>query len=382
MVSFWNDHREVFNKIVTLFQYYLSGQVNVRVTQYIGNAGLIIIIASLYMMYRPGSSKIMLFAPAVFLFFQTGYAENSFYGMASLTNFYVMSFGYLSVLLLLEKGHSWIWSSAAFLLSAAAYFTQANGILFLFTGLIILLYGKDWEKSAAWFILSIPVIIFYRCYTGDPYHWDISKIHTGGLSGFNLLYFFSFIGNCFGASSMGYISEKGGGLVTAVSRILPLAAGTIIMLYFIFITLIRYYRKNPALYAVFLFLILSAFGAAIVRGNDFGVLQSLTSRYRVLSVQFIMLIYLSVSELLKSYKWSRIFFIVSLAASIMFCSFVYYLKFEPVRRHRQDLIISLENWEKTGKGLFPLAYQWNESADAVLTEAVKRRIYCIPDYKE
>ncbi len=378
LTGFWNDHRETFNKLITLLQYSIFGRIDVRLMQFIGNSGLIIIAASLYRMFSPKTDKIMLFVPAVFLFFQTGYSENSFFGMASLTNFYVMAFGYLSILLLNEKYSSWGWIVPAFFLSCAAYFTQANGILFLGTGLFLLLFRKEWKKSVLWIALSIPVIIFYRCYSGNFAAWDFGKLAGTGPSGFNLLYFFYFIGNCFGASSAGYLSANGGNLVQSLSRIIPLIAGIAVTAYFIFITAVRYYRKNPALYAVFLFLMLSALGAAAVRGTDLGMSQAITSRYRVVSVQFIMLIYLTLSELPEITARVRWFFPACLALSIIFCGLVYYLKFEPVRRHRSDLELSLRNWEASGRGLYPLAYQWNDSADRVLAGAVKRGLYRIP----
>ncbi len=385
IMGFWNDHRQPFNKLVTLLQYLLFGNVNVRLMQFIGNAGLIVIISALYRMFRPKTDKIMLFVPAVFMFFQTGYSENSFFGMASLTNFYVMAFGYLSVLILSEKSDNWGWTVLAYFLSVAAYFSQANGVLFLGIGLLFLLYRKDLKKSVLWLLLSIPVILFYRYYSGDFLYWNFGKIETPvfTLQGLELmpLYFFYFIGNCFGASFTSYIIQQGGNLLGALSRIIPLIVGIIVASYFIFLCFIRYDRKNPALFAVFIFLMLTAFGAMIERGNTIGLDQAITSRYRVVSIQFVILVYLSLVELIDDNAiWIRRLFTASLVSSVFYCGLIYCLKYEPVKRHRENLITSLNNWKETGKGLHPLADEWGDSSARELFIYVKRGIYRIPDY--
>lgn len=380
IMGFWNDHRQPVNKLITLLQYSLFGHVSVRLMQFIGNAGLLVIISALYRMFRPKTDKIMLFVPAVFLFFQTGYAENSFFGMASITNFYVMVFGYLSILILSEKSKFWGWTIPAFLLSVAAYFSQANGILFLGTGLLFLLYRKDWKKSGLWLLLSLPVIFFYRYYSGDFMHWNFIKFEAPNLANINPLYFFYFIGNCFGASFSGYLSEQGGSLVNTITRILPLITGVIVASYFIFLIVIRYDRKNPALFAVFLFLILSAFGAMVVRGGDMGLEQAITSRYRVVSIQFIILIYLSLMELLENTDWLKRLFAASLISSILYCGFIYTIKYKAIVKHRENLIISLRKWKETGKGLYPLADEWSDSPDRDLFIYIKRGIYRVPNF--
>ena len=363
LITSLNVHHQLFCKLINLLQYYLLGNVSVRLMQIIGNAGLLVIIWIYYRMFGLKTDKIMFFVPAVFLFFQTGYSENSFFGVAALTNFYVMVFGYLSILILDKKSDKWVFAGIAFFLSVFAYFTQENGILFLLTGIFLLLERKQWGKSAVWFLMSLPVIFFYRNYTGGGFS-DLNIGHAGvsfAMPKINLLYFFYFIGNCFGASFGNFLSRMGGGFIDTVSRILPVIAGIIITAYFVFLGIIRYDRKNPALFAIFLFLILTAFGAMIQRGGDFGVEQAITSRYRVLTIQFIIIIYLSLAELLEGKAWPKQFFTVSLICSIVYCSLIYLIKYEPVVKHRDNLIISLKKWEETDMVYFlsPTNFQTN-----------------------
>ncbi len=374
--AFWNDHRQPFNKIVTLLMNGFFGNINIKTMIYIGNAGLLIIIFCLYKMFQ-SENKLLFFLPAIFLFFQPGYAENIYFGMASLTNFYVMAFGYLSVLLLTRNYKPFPVFIIALLLSAAAYFTQGNGILFLGTGFLILIYLRKWKESAVWALISAGLFLFYRFYPGG----NTAAIHSGlKIPGINWLYFFNFIGNTFGASTTGYYSKSGIGMIKFISSFAPFIIGLITVAYFMIISVFRYYKKNPALYSVFLFLILSALGASIVRANDLGIDQAFTSRYRVVTIQFIIVGYLSIIEIIKSTKLKNIVLTVSLILSILFCGLMYKLKYNPIKEHRNDLVTSLTKWRETGKGLYPLAHP-NPYANEILKEAVKNNFYRIPDIK-
>ena len=380
LVTMLDNHHQLFSKLIIILQYYLFGDVNVRLMQFIGNAGLLVIAWLLFRMFHPDSDKIKLFVPVLFMLFQTGYAENSFFGVAALTNFYVMVIGYLSIYLLNKRFDSWTFSIIAFLLSILAYFTQENGILFLGTGIFMLLIRKEWKKSVLWFTLSIPVIFFYRYYTGDLSHWNFGQTVNWGILKINPLFFFYFIGNCFGASFSGQLSREGGTLIIMISRIVPLSAGILITAYFIYLCFTGYYKKNPALSAVFIFLILTAFGAMIERGGALGLNQAITSRYRIVSIQFIILTYLSLCELLGNKVMLRRFFAVSLICSILYCGLIYIIKYEPIVRHRENLIVSLNKWVKTGHGLYPLADEFSDESDKTLLTAVKRGLYRIPNY--
>jgi hypothetical protein len=383
IAGFWNDHRIAFNKIVIVLMYHLMGHIDLKWMIFIGNMGLILMIGSVFQAFKVKENKLLYFLPALFLFFQPMYSENSFFAGASLANFYIMSFGFLALALLDKKEQKVVSFILAILFAVLSYYSLRNGILFLALGLFMLICQKRYRESAFWLFISIAAVLFYQFYNVAPAAASASSI----LSLFNLkemgrmiLYFLVFIGNNFGTNfSAGFGS--GSKLVQMVSFSMPVIAGLAVCAYFIYLTIMQYYKKNILIYSLFLFLFLTAIGASIDRGGGLGLAQALTSRYRVVTILFFILAYLSFIEILGNSARKKVFFTIAMVLSLLFNVFTYILKHKPILRHREDLIVSLNQWIKIGKGIDPLAHPY-PYANVILAESVKRKIYIVPEIRK
>ncbi len=380
IVQPWNEHRIVFSRLITIVLYRIAGHIDFRTMILVGNTGLLMVISALFYLFsRKNMKRGIYFLPAVLLFFQPSYNENILFGMAALANFFVLGFGFLSIAILSpdNKAPRSVLLPVSLTLSLLSYYTQANGILYLVIGLALLLYQKRYREGVVWFVVSAAAFAFYSLYQtplalASPKTIDFPYISRMAL------YFFSFIGNVFGISAGGFYASGGPSFLTVISGILPIAGGIFVCGYFIFLTVRRYDRTNPVIYALFVLLFLTAAGAAYSRGSSYGVAQALTSRYRVVTILFYILGYLSLLDIVRNKPLEKKVFALALSLSLVYNLTVYALKWQPIRIHRQNLIISMDRWKISGSGIDPLAHPSNY-ANRILRTSVNMGIYKVPD---
>ncbi len=367
-----------FTHIISLFLYQIEGIINFKYMIIIGNLGLLVIFLTLYKDFQLKNDKTLYFLPIAFLFFQPMYSENIYQAMASIGNFYIMSFGLLSLLLLINYKNGLIPFLLAIFFSIMSFLTQANGLIFLFLGIPVLFYQKRVKEGIVWSIFTILSVIFYFFYdlqSGSSINFSILKIPS------YLLYFFTFIGNNFGVNENSSIYTQGSGLLQFFLKAVPIAAGILISAYFIFLTITAYYKKNLFLYTILFFLFISAAGAAVTR-LDLGMITAVSSRYRVLTILFLIVSYLSLIEIIPE-KWKKAVFYSGLCSAVVFCAFSYTLKMKSIQNHREELVQNFKKWKETGTGLGPLAWPVEKgTAESILADSIKRNVYKVPDKLE
>jgi hypothetical protein len=346
-----NEHRLVFNRIVSITLLKIFGRIDFFWLIAIGNLAIFIIVWIIFRTYRCDEEKFLYFSPAIFFIFQPQY-DSFVWAMAALSNFYVIAFAVLCIYFLLKKiPGAFIY---ALLAAIAATFTQSNGVLILFVGLIVLVFQKKFYQAAAWFSITMAILFFYFFHYTSPAHHP--KITFGLFHPLTTLrYFLSFLGNFSHPS-------------------LSLAFGVIILLFFGFLTVKKYFAVNPAIYSLLLFFFISAVAVALGR-SGFGVEQALASRYKIFSILLVILSYLALMEIIANQKmkrWLLTFFIIF---SLLFNFLAYVNMREPLESRRNELIDGIIQWQKNGTGL---AYPNLIHADVILRESIKNGIYSIP----
>jgi hypothetical protein len=361
--------------IVSLIMYKVAGFVNFKWLMFIGNLGLVAIIFSIYKGFKFEKNKVLFFLPAVFLLFQQMYSEGIFQANASMGNFNIVAFGVLSLLFIVNYRNSWLFLILALVSGALSFLTQVNGFIFVIVAMPILFFQKRIQDGIIWALFTIISIILYFSFepqTGAGISFNFQRIPE------YITYFFTFIGNNFGLNEGSSYFNSSASLLKTIFQILPLIAGVIITGYFLFLTFIRYYEKNPYIYGLFLFLFLTAASAAVMRIDTDGG-QPVTSRYRVVTVLFLILSYLSLIEIITKEQWKRVVLAAGLVFAVGFNIFAYCLKTSPIKQHRMELVSSFLNWQKTGKGLTQLAWPKEEgTSESILADSIKRNIYKIP----
>jgi len=343
-----NEHRIVFNKLITLSQLYLNGVVDFRQLIFIGNIGLIGILGVLYYVLGTQKNKFLFLIPVSFLLFQPQYWENIHWAMASLQNFYVIFFAFLSILLISKGGR--IFFLLGIIFAVLATFTQGNGMFVFPIGVGILLYQRKYASFSIWLLMMLLCVgLYFHGYIQPAQHPSVLKAFYNPL--LTLRYFFSFIGASFGFNK-------------SFSPYIGIAT----LIYFLIITVKKYFRQNIIVYGLFCFLFLSAAAAAVTR-SGFGLEQALASRYSIISILFYILIYLSLIEIYTSLKKYIVIFI---CAAISFNVYAYFLNFHSVIEHHNTLVESVKKWEMNGQGLL---FPDGEGANQRMMKAIGKGIY-------
>lgn len=344
-----NEHRIAFGNLATVIIYKLIGGVDFRALIFFGNAALLGLVLAFYRMFQQMKTKAFFFIPVVLFLFQFQFCDNIMWAMASVSNYYVLTFSFASLLLLQRDGR--LFFIGAFFLAALSSVTQGSGILTFVAGALLITLKRDLRGLAAWSVLSVTVLaLYFGNYEKPPDHPSITDailkepIHA-------LHYFFTFIGASFP---------------------FPFFAGLLFAVLFIFLTLKRYYRKNPAVYCGIVYVFLIAAVAALTR-SGFGVEQALSSRYRIVSALFPILMYMAFSDHLRCWKlWERLFLPAILTGSLIFNINANITGLKNIRKINTLFRDSVTMWTL---GAQSLLYHDKEKANRILIESINRGLY-------
>lgn len=272
-----NEHRIVFNRLVTLFFYELMGHVNFKVLILFGYSGLILIAYFLCKLSELDKDDNVLFCiPVFFIVFNYLYYE-LIWAMASIQNIWVFVFA-LATLYALKKDKLTI----AIICGAAATFTSGNG-MFIFIASIwyFVIIHKNW-RLVVWLLSALVLISFYFYGYKIPTHGlSESTKYVNGIKNISFdkmtdvaIYVTYFIGgsiNIFDVDT----AILGGGMLLLL----------LIALLFLYVPL-----KRPLLFSLILFVVLTILSNAWGR-VDMGVDTAFAPRYRIVSCILLATIY-------------------------------------------------------------------------------------------
>lgn len=140
-----NHHRIVYDRLVTLATYYLTGRMNILMMIVLGNAALLGIVWRLWTLFRSIGLPGWYFVPVPWWMLNLQSHENMFWGMAALQNFTV-------IWLIAEALHRLVRRdpvTGPLLLTIAALFTSGNGLLAVVVGSVVV--GWQWrQRTDGW----------------------------------------------------------------------------------------------------------------------------------------------------------------------------------------------------------------------------------------
>lgn len=357
-----NEHRIAFTRVIVLATYYLIGKINFKLLTFIGNIGLIGLLIVLLKSFIPPKNKFLHFIPAIFVLFQPQYWGSIYFATPSISNLYVLFFAFLAIYLLSKQRIKYFLFSL--LLAISATFTNGNGLFVFFIGLLSLLYQKRDKEIMLWIFVGIVCISFYFYgYIKVSHHPSIAdSIFIRPLQ--TLIYFFCFIGSSFMDFGFKYLKPV---------YLLPLLIGIFYSLYFLYLIKIKYYKKNGVVFLFLLFLFINGFVAALGR-SGFGIMGAFPSRYRIISILFLILFYFSMMEILPQEITKRLFSIM-LVLAILFNLFSYYSYSDNIILQKKYLIEGLVLWRKHNSGL---SYPDENRANSIMSDVITNKLYCPP----
>lgn len=381
LFSYWNEHLTVFNRLIYLGALAVFGYIDFFHLIIIGNLALLV-LACEYVRCIPKSPQCFLFIWSILLLvFQPQAWESMTWAMAALSNYYVLLFGWLSILFLCRKTlFGFIWAIAW---AICALLTQGNGLTLF--GIIIIWYLLDRKlilQSApvfkllmvAFLAVSIGVSVFYICQLFHTYNqlqdltFQQSVYHLVKISGLEYSLKHPFL------LMLHFLSILGAPLALENSAAAKYIGGFVFILA-LYSTRKKIKNEQPVIFYFMLFLLLSIFMASLLR-TQISVAQALASRYRVYSVNmYVMLAILFCTPILKKEvrSWSlRIFtcfcMVFSLSSYTISTSFLVDRKL-----HAIEGMVYWCNTKNASKLIYP-----KESisvAEKILIKAVDSGIY-------
>ena len=183
-----NEHRIVYDRIVTTLDYWLFGKLNYAHLMLIGNLSLIgllaIFMAALRRSLLTSTGRSVIYAvPIAFLLFNLSQWENMFWGMAALQNFSVVLW-VMAAFFFLSYTNQW---GLAFVAGVLATLTSGNGLMVWPIGFVLIILRltnyqsgtKDrfYRPLMGWLTGAIIVIILY--FTGFSKPGGIDYVKPG-----------------------------------------------------------------------------------------------------------------------------------------------------------------------------------------------------------
>jgi hypothetical protein len=385
-----NEYKLFFEHGIVWLEFAIFGHIHLRLLCALGNGFILLLAILLWKMFLPNhkdfASRLAFFVPASWLLFQLQYIGALNWAMTSLAGLSVLFFSLGAIYLLV--GGTWRAFCGALIFLVLAIASSGNGLLVVPVGILVLVLGRRHASLVTWIFVSAGCVAAYS------YHYNImssrSPIHHSVISAFmglQPLFVITFIGNAvvFPVNHSFFGFEV----------ILCFLLGIVLCVFFFYLVRIGYYRKNPLVSYCVLFLLLTAVGVAGIR-SDFGVEQSLQSRYGIYSALLLIFAWFAIAEEFLQHKTASIRYNGILLAAIL-STVLFSLGMDvagwcnTVERNR-DLVRGMAEYEhpitpqSTVGPILPMPNQgatWDvvdQQARAILIQSIDLGIYRPPAY--
>ncbi|MBL0742213.1 hypothetical protein [Chryseolinea lacunae] len=298
-----NEHRIFFNRIVTLLNLAVWGKIDFRFFIVAGNLSLLVVFLLFVKCFKEiVAGEWWFFLPVPFLLFSVGSHENFLWAMASVQNISVVLFS-LAALYFLFRSEKMTARDFAFACALAllATFTSGNGMITFATGLLGLIIRRYPVKFLLmWGVLAgIAILLYSKGYVAVDGHPD--PMQTVVRQPDQLIsHFFVLLGCITGNLS------------------LSVFLGFLLTVVFVYLTAERYFDKQPLLFFMLTFLVLSSCVVSLSRAG-FGVEQAMAVRYRLYSELIVLVLYLMlIPDILQNAKKYVIVVAVILTSIVLY----------------------------------------------------------------
>jgi len=329
-----NEHRILLTRFSAWMVYLLEGTLNLKRLMLIGIIALLGILFLLYKVSKKYNSSLLAFVPISFIFLNVGLFENTFWGMASVQNFGVIFFAFLTFYWLVfsvENKHRHYFYFAIFSCFLGV-FTSSNGIIIPLIGCLVLLVQQ--RKTQLVVFLSSSVVLVFGFFYGfqknpdNVVKTDFSDVKTiikGTLATF---------GSVLDSSA----------IAPAKHLDLAMAFGLFILIFiclFAYQVIFKKYNLSERTADLFLlaclaFISITSVGIAVAR-ISYGIEILMTSKYKIYSVLSMVIFYLvAYNSLAERYKNN--FTQLAVAFSIGFNLYTYLTVYQDIKYLNQERI--------------------------------------------
>lgn len=336
-----NEHRIFLTRLVSLLIFKIKGVLDFRWLMFIASFSLMGILFLLFKITKKYNLPLLAFTPLPFILLTISLYENTFWGMASMQNFWVIFLAFLCFYLLTESENK-IRNKKyliAILVCFFGVFTSSNGILIPIIGGLILAFQQKKQQFWFWAVSNIVILGSYFITYKKPI--DIaSKALNIPIANY-LKGLFLTLGS--GIEMYPNVFDK-----IDFSMALGLFLFLFIIL-FSYQTLFKKYNLEKRDTDVFLlaciaFIGITCLGITVGR-IGFGLGTLLSSKYKIYSILLIIIFYLVAVNNIGDVQKSN-FIKVSVLASVLFNIYCFFLDYDNVRYQHQERLTDDWNLEK------------------------------------
>jgi hypothetical protein len=390
LASQYNEYKLFFGHGVAWLQLALYGHIDITILCALGNGFVLLLAVLLWKMFLPNhknlAHRMAFFIPVSWLLFQLQYWETLNFATASLANLPVLLFSLGAIYLLVRPARGPFFGSLVCLVLAVA--SSGNGFLVIPIGGLILVLAHRYVRLVYWLVISAGCVVAYA------YRYNVmssqSRLNHSVLSTVirpRPLYVIAFIGNA--------AAFPTGGRYLTLDISLSIFLGLLLCVFFVASVRRGYVRRNPLVSYCILFLFLTAVGVAGLR-SDFGLAQSLGSRYGIYSTLFLIFAWFVIVEEFLQYENVPLqhnhILLVAIAGAVLFSLSMDALGWRNLTGRSSMVILGMAAYEhpvspesSTGP-IFPLPNQnartdeLDRRAPVILRQSAKLGIYKPPTY--
>ncbi len=329
-----NEHRILLTRLSAWIFYLFQGTLNLKSLMFIGFLALVGLLIVFFQISKKYNSPLLAFVPVSFILFNVGLFENTFWGMASVQNFGVIFFAFLTFYWLvfsIENQHKHYFYLALFS-SFIGVFTSSNGIIIpLIGGLIFLIQQRKkqfftWLGSSFIFILGF----FYN------FHKNPDNVVKTNFTDYNTII-------------KGLLATFGS--VLDSSAIAPnkhldlaMALGLFLLIFvclFAYQVIFKKYNLSIRTNDLFLLSCLAFIGITnvgiVIARISYGIEILLTSKYKIYSVLSLIIFYIVALNSL-SEKYKNNFVQLAIFVCVIFNFYTYIADYQNIRYLNQERI--------------------------------------------
>jgi len=306
-----NEHRILYDKLWFYVVYWFNPEgLDFNILSFIGTLSLVGIVAFYFFKLRKQYSDYILLFPVSVFIINLALWENITFSMAGLSNFTFLLFAILSIHFITQENLNNKKMTFSLLFFFFSIMSQGGGVFVFPVGLMVLFLRKNKIDFLKYFISGTLIIfIYFLDYQKHPSP-SLSQVFANLFEHFK--FFIAFLGSAI--SNYHFFPDN---IDEAFFRSSIL--GFLFFVFYIYLLVSRYFKKNLFNFSIFTLVIIISFVTAITRLNQ-GIHTAVSSRYRLLSVLFLVSLFIFLIEFAKRKKLN-----VKLVNSVVFLLSLTYL---------------------------------------------------------
>lgn len=349
-------------RLFSLLHLSIGHEINFKYLVFTGN--IFLILTCLVFIIAAAKINKYLAITVSCLVFQPQYWEAIYQATLSNAVFPCLFFSLTSIYCVTQQ--KTYYYAASLICAVLAQISFGNGFLVYPILLLISIYNRNFRFFTITIIIMILSTYLYMRGTTVSYT-TISAMDPLTRLKLQSLWLPGFLG-----SSAGYVFGSGYDQ-NLTAKIASVIIGYVLMLFYLFVTIKKYFAKNLLLFSFFTFFILTALLATQLR---FSVEAPGASRYQIQSVLCILTALIIFIDLYAARMNRAIVVMLTVALPLFFVFTSYKANTPTLSWHKSRLATGLWAWSVYGRGL--TIWDGGASASLILTQSINRNIYYMP----